>query len=864
MAFLSSIRRPGLVFAFALAVATLAGKFSPVHAAIEVVPGELTLVGPESAHRVLVLNKQAGEFTGHVNGAIEWTSSHPDVVTVEDGLATPHGNGTAVLTAKVGGEQTQVRVEVRETDRPQLWSFRNHVESVLAKAGCNSGACHGALAGKGGLKLTLQGYDPAIDYHNLTKQSRGRRIELADPGRSLLLAKPSGGLPHKGGVRFDVDSKEYQILAEWIAAGAIGPGDDDTRLVKLSIHPEQSLLQPGAKQQLLVRAEYTDGRIEDVTQWAKFSSTDESVATVRPDGQVSIIGHGEGAVTAWFASRIVIARVTSPYANDVPPAVFAERTRRNFIDELVLAKLQRLDLPPSPPASDAEFLRRAYLDTIGTLPTADEAKTFLSDSSPDKRDQLIESLLSRPEFADYWTYKWSDVLLLNGQLLRPKALKAYYDWIHERVAKDQSWDQTVRELLTAAGTTCESGATNFYALHQDPETLTGDACQAFMGLSIGCARCHNHPLEKWTNNQYYAMANLFARVQGKGWGGEGRRGDGERTVYVAERGDLMQPLTGKPQVPTPLDGEPIPIDDPGDRRIVLAEWMTSPENPYFTRSITNRVWQNFFGVGLVESVDDMRLSNPPSHEELLTRASDFLIEKNYHLKELMRLILQSQTYQTSSQPLPGNKDEKRFYSRYYPRRLMAEVLLDAVSQVTDVPSEFTEIGFPGADLQKTDEYPRGTRAIQLHDSAVVSYFLQAFGRNPRLITCECERSDVPSMVQVLHISNGKTLNGKLQADGNRIDQWLSSGKQPAEIIEAAYLSSLSRYPTEKERTQILSVLADGKNQVVESQPTRPSKSDTQKKESDKKPKSAEEIAQRIVLEDLLWGIMSSREFLFNH
>lgn len=520
------------------------------------------------------------------------------------------------------------------------------------------------------------------------------------------------------------------------------------------------------------------------------------------------------------------------------PQVVDQREPRNFIDEQIDRQLARLNLPASPGCSDAEFIRRASVDTIGLLPTADEVKAFLADPSEDKRDRLIEDLLAREEFVDYWTYKWSDVLMLNGTLLRPEALKSYYQWIRGHVEKNTPWDQTVREVLTATGDSFENGATNFYALHQTPEDMTENACQAFLGLSIGCAKCHNHPLEKWTNDQYYGMANLFSRVKAKGWGGESRNGNGLRTLYVVGSGELVQPRTGKPQPPTPLDGEALSFDDPTDRRVHLANWLTSPDNPYFARSITNRVWANYFGVGLVESVDDMRASNPASNEELLSAASGFLVEKKFDLKELMRAILQSNAYQRTSQPLPGNQAEKRFYSRYYPRRMMAEVLHDAVVSVTKVPTKFDHVAFPGADRQKTDFYPVGTRAIELYDSAVENYFLQAFGRNQRRIVCECERSDEPSMVQVLHLSNGNTINEKLKSADSRVDELLrlrAAGMSDATLLDEVYLTCLSRYPTRKEREELLAMLPD--------------------------PGTGDE---RIVLEDVFWAIMTSREFLFNH
>ena len=743
---------------------------------------------------------------------------------------------TAVLTL-IFVATSSVRAEVRDLDQnaPAEWTFRNHVLPILAKAGCNSGACHGALAGKGGFKLSLRGYAPERDHFVITREARGRRIEPADPGRSLILAKPTGALPHKGGVRFKTDSLEYRVIAEWISSGSRAPSDNDPILQRVEVRPARSSASKGDQQTLSVLAHYSNGRTEDVTRWAKFTSANEAVATVEPNGTVNVVGHGEGAVSAWFSSQIAIARITAPYPHTIPGEAYAKAAKHNFIDRLVIKQLKRLRLQPSPPSDDATFLRRAFVDTIGTLPTIDEVQKFLADDSDDKRIQFIDELLERPEFDDYWTYKWSDLLTLDGTRLRPKAIEAYYKWIRGHVEANTPWDEFVREIVTASGSSYEQGATNFYALHQTPEAMAENVSQAFLGLSIACAKCHNHPLEKWTNDQYYGFANLFSRVRAKGWGGDSRNGDGKRTLYVVSRGDLIQPLTGKPQPPTPLDGESLQFEAPDDRRIHLANWLTSDENEFFARSITNRIWANYFGVGLVESIDDMRASNPPSNEELLAAAAKHFVENDFDVKALMRTILQSATYQQSSEPVAENKDEKRFYSRYYPRRLMAEVMLDAVSQVTDVPTSFTKVAFPGGDVRDTDFYKPGTRAIQLYDSAVASYFLKTFGRNQRRITCECERSDEPSMVQVLHLSNGETINEKLAKDDNRISLWLESDLKDSQILDQAFLAALARTPTDRERTPLLEELAQ-----------------------------ASAADKRLVLEDIIWGIMSSREFLFNH
>ncbi len=747
----------------------------------KLLPEQFALSGPEARQSLLLEAFSEAQAGGQLTDGVTYTSSDPAVVKIEDGVAVPVANGTAMITGTSGQRNATAEVAVLAMDQPFAWSFRNHVESVLSKASCNTGACHGALAGKNGFKLSLGAFDPQSDYFYITRQARARRVVLSDPGRSLVLTKPTGAVPHKGGLRFRTDSYEYRVLSEWIADGAHGPHDDDPRLERLEILPGASVLKKDARQQLIVRAHFTDGHAEDVTQWARYTSSNESVAQVDDQGLVSVIGHGEAAIKAWYLSQNVMATVSVGYEQAVDPAVFAEAPRKNFIDELVLAKLESLNVPPSPPATDAEFLRRAYLDTIGVLPTVEETRAFLADAASDKRDKLIDALLSRPEFVDYWAYKWSDLLLVNSEKLTPQAMWSYYHWIRNQVAANTPWDAFVREIVTATGSTLENGAANFYVLHQDPPDVAETVSVAFLGMSINCAKCHNHPLEKWTNDQYYGMANLFARVRSKE-----AAGAGNRVVYAVSSGEWVQPRTGKPQPPCPLDGEPLEFDDEADRRGALADWLTSPENPYFTRAITNRVWANFFGVGLVEAVDDLRLTNPPSNAELFAAATDYLVNHDYDLKALMRAILQSATYARSSKPLETNSADTRFYSRYYPRRMMAEVLLDALSQVSGDETAFKD-------------YAAGTRAMQLPDVNVDSYFLQTFGRPARGITCECERTAQPSMVQVLHISNGDTINQKLAAKGNRLEKMLAAKMTNAEIVEEAYLAALSRYPSDAER-----------------------------------------------------------------
>ncbi len=850
-----------LAFIAAVVIAHAESPAAPPAASAEslaILPHTIVLHGPKARQGIVLERQRQGRSVGQITQGVVFTSSNPKVVRVSNSVAIPVADGKATIQARWHDQTARIDVSVEGQKLDEPWSFRNHVQSVLTKAGCNSGACHGAVAGKNGFKLSLRGYDPPADYLAITRQAGGRRIVPSDPGRSLVLLKPSGAIPHKGGLRFQVDSREYRVLAEWIAAGQPAPTPKDPRIERLEIVPADLVLKKGDAQQVLILAHFSDGRTEDVTSWAKFTSTNQTVCQVDDIGKVKITGNGEGSISAWYLSKTVLGTVQVPYETHLAADTFAKADRHNMIDDLVLAKLERLNIPPSPLCSDADYLRRASLDTIGLLPTTDQARAFLADRRPDKRVRLADDLLARPEFVDYWSSKWSDLLLVSAARLRPSGVQSFSQWIRKRVADNEPWDKFVREIVTARGSTKENGAANFYAMHEDPQEMAETVSMAFLGMSIQCAHCHDHPLEKWTNDDYYGMANLFSRVRGKD-------GNDSRIIFVADSGELIQPRTGHPQLPRPLDAAPIAFAATSDRRTVLADWLTDPKNPYFSRSIVNRFWANFLGRGLVEAVDDMRLTNPPSNAPLLMALADDLSKNGYDLKSLMRKILLSATYQRSSATRAGNEGDERFYSRFFPRRLKAEVLLDALSQVTASPTAFKG-------------QPAGTRALQLADSEADSYFLGVFGRPERLITCECERSNEPSMSQVLHLTNGNTLNAKIEASGNRIDHLL--GADDATIVDDLYLAALSRFPTPAERQKLTSALAQ-----VEDSDRQPALADVQKriaaslaiKDVVARQKAVASVEQRVreipaesvrarrkAIEDLYWSVLSSNEFLFNH
>jgi len=709
-------------------------------------------------------------------------------------------------------------------------SFRNTIQPILTRYGCAMGACHGAAAGQGGFRLSLRGFDDEGDWLSITRSANGRRLTLEDPARSLFLLKAVKAVPHKGDKRFEMNSPEYKAIGDWIAAGAPGPKADDPRIVSLNVSHPHLVTQAGKSTQLKVTAKFSDGHSEDVTRWSKFNVTNASVATVDDDGLINVTGSGEGTVSAWYLSLLSVTTVTVPQEGPLNPAAFAVLKPRSFIDELTLTKLRELNIPPSARTEDHEFLRRAFLDTIGILPSLEEARAFLADKSVDKRDRMIDSLLQRPEFVDYWSHRWSDLLLVNGDKLAPTAMWSYYNWIRRHVAANTPWDVMVRDLLTATGSTLENGAGNFFILNDEPTKCAETISVAFMGTSIGCAKCHNHPLEKWTNNEYFAFANMLSRVRTK----NGTQAD-ERVLFSAADGELVQPLTGQPQPPHPLEvTTPVSMTSTADRRVPLAKWLTSADNKLFQRAILNRVWANFFGAGLVEAVDDLRVTNPASNEPLFAAACEHLVKHKFDLKELMRTILQSETYQRSSITVPENITDLRYGSHYVPRRLKAEVLLDTISQVTAAPTTF-HIDKRNANRGTSETYPMGFRALQLPDSNIASYFLKSFGRADRVATCECERTNEPSMAQALHIANGDTLNQKLAQKDHRLDALLTSKLSNEKIIEEAYLIALTRPPTERETTKATAMLA-----------------------------TAQPEDRRTTLEDIFWSLMGSKEFLFNH
>jgi hypothetical protein len=802
---------------------------------IEILPSSIAIEGPKYSQRVIVEGTFVDGRQEELSSRATLSISNPKVAKIDkDHIVLPQADGRATITAAVQGHRASAALVVGDYSTATTWSFRNDVLPVMTKVGCNSGPCHGAAAGKNGFKLSLRGYDPITDYYTLTHQALARRTDRIEPAKSLILLKPTLTVAHGGGKRFNVDSPEYRVMSGWLAQGMPAPRDSDALVTEIQVLPREASLRPGAEQQLVVMAVFSDGHTADVTRWAKFDSGDEGVASVDNTGHVTMHGYGEAPVTVWYQSHVTFSRLRIPFPYKLDDAVFKRAPQHNLIDDYILKHLATLHIPPSAPARDSEFMRRAYLDAAGILPKPSEVEAFLKDTSPNKRNQLIDDLIKRPEFVDYWAYKWSDLLLVSSNHLSTDEMWSYYNWIHQSVASNKPWNKFAREIVTASGNTERNGAANYWVIHRDPLDTSENMAQAFMGINISCAHCHNHPLAKWTQKDYYGMANLFARVRLKTFAPTGfRPGVGPLfngvTVYSAPTGEFMDDRLMIPLPPKPLDAAALPSEAPGDTRLYFAKWLTAPENPFFARNIVNRVWRNFMGRGLIEPVDDLRDTNPATNDELLNALVKDFVAHGYNVDDLIRTIMQSATYQTSAKPLKENVDDDKYGSHFMIRRLPAEVLLDAYSQVTQVPEKF-------------DGYPMGIRGLQLPDTAIKSYFLTAFGRPERQQSRESERTSVPTITQALHIINGDTLNNKLREPNNSVDMLIRLGFSDEQIVDYLYLASFSRHPTEAERTELLHDLASAEQEqtVGGSDP------------------------RRQALVDMSWALLTGEEFMFDH
>jgi hypothetical protein len=800
----------------------LALAAGPVAAAdLAVAPATVTLDGPRAAAQLVATGRDA-DGDRDLTRAARWVSDAPGVVAVSaSGSLTPVGDGVATVTAGVGDRSTPVRVTVRGFGTPQPVGFRDEVIPALNRAGCNAGACHGTPNGKGGFKLSLRGYDPPFDYQALTRDAFGRRTHVASPDDSLLLLKGSGRTLHQGGVRFGVHYPEYQLLRRWIAEGLRPDPADLPELVRLEVLPARREIklrtEPGAnEQQLAVVAHFADGSARDVTRLTCFSTSDDTIATVSADGLVAPARRGEVAVLCRYLSIIASARLT--FLEDRPGYAWpADAREQNVVDTHVFAKLRLLQIPPSPLAGDLEFLRRAYLDAVGVPPTPDEIRAFLADTRKDKRDRAIDALLARPEFTDFWTMKWADVLRLNERFMGDADVVKLHRYVRDWIARDKPLDEFVRVLLTAKGTSRETVTVNYLRTMLTPEDAAENVAQLFLGVRMGCAKCHNHPFEKWTQDDYYGLAAFFGPMTY--WDPSSKNRPSFYTLKLDPARTVTHLRTGQVMAPRLPGGQPLGRPTGDDPRVPFAEWLTSKQNPFFAKTLANRTWFHLVGRGIVEPVDDFRDSNPAVNDPLLDALAAELTANGYRLRPLVRLIMRSRTYQTSALPNALNKDDELYFSRALVRILTAEQLLDTVSQVTGVPE-----AYPGV--------PMGGRASQVPGAKAGSLFLQTFNRPLRNLACECERERDANLAQALQLISSRTVHRKIVDPNGRVAKLAASKLSDDAAVEELYLAALCRRPSPREQAAVRAAVA--------------------------------EAGRREALEDLAWSLLNSKEFQFRH
>jgi len=792
----------------------------PTPTALSITPAEFTIIGADNVQRLRVSSVSANAGDGRsfdFSRDVVYHSSDPRVAVVTmDGLVIPKGNGAAQIKAVHGEQETIARVAVVEFEVEPPVSFRNQVMPILTKAGCNSGGCHGKQLGQNNFKLSLLGFDTTFDYDALVKEARGRRVFPASPDNSLLLRKAIGAAPHGGGKRIQMDSPEYEVLRRWIQQGTPRGSANDPFVTRIECSPKSIVIGLHANQQILVTAYYSNGTSRDVTREAQFKSNEINLVNVDEAGLVQTdASTGDTSVMARYMGQVDVCNLSIPQS--VVPAPVAAIPRKNYIDELVQAKWQQLKITPSPLADDATFLRRAYLDAIGTLPTPTEVRDFLADTSPTKREQVIDRILARNEYADFWAIKWGDMLRnqRKGSKEAQRGTFAFHAWIRNAFATNMPYDQFVRNIIAAQGTVDQHPPVIWYRTVRNLTHQTNDTAQLFLGTRINCAQCHHHPYEKWSQDDYFQLQAFFARMGRKA--GETAQ---EPAIFVKLDGQVRNPVTNKVMQPRGLDGPENVISEDDDPRHKLVDWMAAPNNPFFARALANRMWAHFMSRGLVEPVDDMRVTNPPTNPELLDALAKDFIDHKFDLKHLIRAIMTSSVYQLSSEPHAGNINDKQSYARSYPRRLIAEVMLDAISTVTGVQENFGGL-------------PKGTRAIQLPDESVSSYFLDVFGRPDRETACECERPREANLAQALHLLNSSEVQNKIVNANGRIASMLKAKKADTEILEELYLLAFGRMPRAEERQQVLEYVASSGD-------------------------------RKTAFEDVLWAILNTKEFLFNH
>ena len=840
---------------------------APALTDLQCYPTNITLSSAKSTQRLVVQATYADGITRDITAEASLNLANPKIVRLGQANLYPLTNGQTELRVSYKGRKLSIPVTVAGASNQPPISFKLDVMPVFMKAGCNAGSCHGSSRGKDGFRLSLFGFDPEGDYYRLTREQIGRRINLAIPEESLIIQKGLGAVQHTGGVRFGTNSDLCKTLLTWLNAGAPKDPPDIAKVTGIEIFPKSAVLegvdtprnndipvggasspntasgspsprregrgegvrnarqptrlpastrspnQTGSSQRFIVRARYSNGTERDITPLTVFISNNDATAKVDDAGLVTAGQRGEAFIQARFGEFNVGAQVIVTPKN--LPFKWPDVASRNYIDDAVYAKLKKLRFTPSDVCDDATFIRRASIDLNGALPKSDEVEKFLQDSDPTKRDKLVDQLLGRKEFAELWVMKWAELLEIRTRDNRvyPKATVLYFEWLRDQMLANVPFDRIVQNILTASESNFRNPAANYYQIEPDTLKLAENTAQVFMGMRIQCAQCHNHPFDRWTMNDYYSFAAFFAQI-GRKAGDDPR----ETVIYDRSDGEVNHLVTGKPMHPKFLGGEEPEIKGES-RREVLARWLTSPQNPYFARNLANVVWAHFIGRGIIEPVDDVRISNPPSNPELLDALAAKFVEYKYDFKRVVRDICTSRTYQLSTRPNSSNASDDRNFSKAAIRRIRAEVLLDCISQVTE-----TQDKFPGL--------PRGARAVEIADGNTANYFLTTFGRASRTTVCSCEVKVDPNLSQALHLLNGRTLQSKID-DGSVVKKLLKQGQNPDQVIENLYLRCFSRKPTDDEMAKLKSFIAPDSNQEQ-------------------------------VLNDIFWSLLNAKEFVFNH
>jgi hypothetical protein len=789
-------------------------------AAITVWPQRFEIAGMHEGRQLLVQGKsQNGKSVDLTRGSSYRVEPAGIVKVSSQGYVRPVGKGEATIWVEPNeksGQPLRVAVKVTDFDESRPLHFGNDIVPLLTRHGCNAGGCHGKASGQNGFKLSLFGFDSAFDYNAIVKEARGRRVFAASPDNSLILSKPTAQVPHGGGRRLNPDSEDYQTIRRWIVQGTpIGNADVPT-LKKIELVPARCVMDRGAQQQVAVLAHYSDETVRDITRQAQFQSNESAVAAVENDGLVRTFDlAGEATVMARYQGKVAVFRATVPLGKAIDR--YPDFPANNYIDELALAKWKQLGLVPSELCTDGEFVRRVHLDLCGNLPTAEQVREFLSDTSSGKRARLIDRCLEDKEYAAYFALRWSSILR-NSQLAgAEQAAYAFHEWIRDMVSRNRPYDEFVRGIVAASGEWQDAPAVNWYWQMRDDQLHqpVADTAQVFLGLRLQCAKCHHHPYERWSQGDYYGLAGFFSRL--------GRKGLGEPTPYYSDRrrttGEI-NPETGKPIEPKLLDGPVLQVPPEEDPRERLVDWMAQPDNPFFAKALCNRMWGHLMGRGLVDPVDDMRETNPPSNPELLDAlAKDFVAHK-LDIKHVLRTICNSRTYQLSSVPNEYNKHDRTNHARFYGRRLIAEVMLDAADQLCGVKTNFGKMS-------------KQARAVDLPHEGFGSYFLDVFDRPPRSSPCECARSNSANLASVLHLLNAPEINDKISSENGRVARLLKDKVSAEAAVDEIYLSAFARFPTATEKKKVMNYLEKQKD-------------------------------VRKSLEDLVWSLLQTREFIFQH